>query len=298
MTMLPLVPISGLLLVLHEYRNIRRFPAALKEYFVLKNRKGLCLTLLILVCLAFNLALYAGNYLTYGTLTPDMSTVISQDAAMQYRIRARELIFNHYVEGKLSYLDALMKASDIKSEGDRADTLYLLMNYEKMKADPSLWMGFADYALCWIDNVVGTTMGIKAHRLMFKDVRYNWPLYILSALSLLGFALRWRPGGEASWLPPALAFTVFSYAWYLLHEINYPAYRYYGTPGITLQGRYLFPVMAPACALFCTFLLTLFSGRTIRLALAAATALLFICYDFPYFLAHATPEWYAGFMHR
>ena len=100
------------------------------------------------------------------------------------------------------------------------------------------------------------------------------------------------PGTEG-WLPPSLAAIACFYAGFLMYKVNYNAYLYYGTPGITLQGRYLFPVIGPVYVLLCHYLLRLFRAENARLAVALATALLFVAYDFPWFLAHATPEWYA-----
>ncbi|MEI6703650.1 MAG: hypothetical protein WCL71_08970, partial [Deltaproteobacteria bacterium] len=74
--------------------------------------------------------------------------------------------------------------------------------------------------------------------------------------------------------------------------INFGSYLYYGTPGITLQGRYLFPVIAPVYVLMCHYLLILFRAEYLRLTVALATALLFVASDFPYFLMHATPKWF------
>ncbi len=78
-----------------------------------------------------------------------------------------------------------------------------------------------------------------------------------------------------------------------MYKVNYDTYLDYGEPSLTLYGRYLFIVMAPAYVLMCHYLLQLFRAGNIRFTLALATALLFIAYDFPWFLIHATPEWYS-----
>jgi len=50
--------------------------------------------------------------------------------------------------------------------------------------------------------------------------------------------------------------------------------------------------MAPFAVLFCRYLLQLLRNEPARHVLALATAIMFISYDFPWFIAHATPEWY------
>ena len=292
-TFLPLVLVLNVLLIVHEFRKLRLLPAALRSYIQTSRRCAELLALAIIIAFGLNLQLYGGNYLRHGTLTPSMATVLSSKAAMNYRLDARGMIFNQYKEGKISYMDALIMAGEIKHPGDKADTFYLLMNYEKLKNNPQLWMGPLAYSRVWLENMVGSIFGIKAHLIMAKDFLYHIPLYVILALSLLGFAVRWRPR-ESGWLPLCLVSIIGYYAGYLIYEVNYESYRNYGAPGLTLYGRYLFPVMCPIYVLVCAYLLRLFRNDYIRCTLALATALLLISYDFPWFLAHVTPEWYAG----
>jgi hypothetical protein len=126
---------------------------------------------------------------------------------------------------------------------------------------------------------------------MYKSSRYLIPIYLVMALSLIGFVFRWRPR-QSGWLPPCLAAVACCYAGYIMYKVNYNAYLHYGTPGVTLQGRYLFPVIGPIYVLLCHYLLQLFRSHKINLVLALTTALLFIMYDFPWFLMHSTPQWY------
>jgi hypothetical protein len=289
-TFLPLVLVLGLLLLVYELKDLRSLPAAVTNHFRTANRRAWLSALAILVALGLNLHLYGGNYLNYGTLNPGMAEV-SPKNAMQYRIAARETIFRLYTQEKISYMEALMMAGDIQQPGDKADMFAMLMNYENLKRNPKLWMGPLPYTEIWFENMVGTIFGIKGHLQIFKDSRYIIPIYLVMTLSLLGFAVRWRPR-QSGWLPPSLAAVACCYAGYILYKINYNAYLYYGTPGVTLQGRYLFPVIGPLYVLLCHYLLQLFRSDKIRLALALATALLFIAYDFPWFLMHTTPQWY------
>jgi len=289
-TFLPLVLILGLLLLVYEMKNLHGLPSAVTNHFRTTAPKGLLTALVILMALGLNLQLYAGNYLNYGVLNPGMAEVCPT-YVLQYRIGARETIFRLYTEEKISFMDALVMTGDIKHSGDKADTFFLLMNYEKLKLNPQLWMGPLHYAGVWLESMVSTVFGIKGHLPMYKESRYLIPVYLVMALSLLGFAVRWRPS-QSGWIPPYLAAIACFYAGFLLYKVNYSAYLYYGTPGITLQGRYIFPVIGPIYVLSALYLLRLFRSDYIRVSLALVTALLFIMYDFPWFLMHATPQWY------
>lgn len=290
-TFLPLVLVLNVLLLMREFRRLNTIPAAMRVFFQTCSLKERLLVLMILVTLALNLHLYAGNYLRFGTANPSMSDLFPATIATQFGISAREIIFGEYSKGRISYMDALVMTGEIKHPGNKADTFYLLMNYEKLKRNPNLWMGPLSYAKFWFENMVGSIIGIKGHLHMFKEYRYVIPVYLLLAISMVGFLVRWRLR-DTGWLPPCLAAIVCFYSGVLLYKINYNAYLYYGTPGITLQGRYLFPVIGPAFVLVCHYLLQLFSSGKVRFALTLATAVLFISYDFPWFLAHATPEWF------
>ena len=290
-TFLPLFLALALLLAALKFRNLSRLPTAVKNYFRVERREAWLYTLVLLIALGLNIQLYAGNYLTYGTLTPEMAAVVPPSSAMQYRITARETIFSRYTENKISYMEALMMTGDIQHPGDKSDTFYLLMNYENLKRNPELWMGPLRYSKVWLDNVAGSIFGIKGHLQMFKSPVYLLPIYSLLALSFLGFALRWRPR-HSGWLPPCLAAIACCYTGYIMYKVNYNAYLHYGTPGVTLHGRYLFPVIGPIYVLSSLYLVQLFTPGKIRLGLALATILLLIVYDFPWFLAHATPQWY------
>ncbi len=290
-TFLPLILVLNLLLVLNEVKNLKTLPERIRRQFGEISLRTWLTVFLLVMAVGLNLQLYAGNYLRYGSINPGMPQVLSPGIAMQHRLDARGMIFNQYRDGKISYMDALILAGEIKHPGDKADTFYLLMNYEKLKSNPQLWMGPLAYAGFWFQTMTATTFGIKAHLGMFKPPLYLLPLYILMVLALLGFLVRWRPG-ESGWLPLSLAAVVAWYAGFLMYMVNYDTYLNYGEPSLTLYGRYLFLVISPVSVLSCLYLPSLFRSVNIRCALAAATALLFISYDFPWFLLHATPEWY------
>lgn len=290
-TFLPLILVLNVLLVLNEVKNLKTVPEEFRRWSRTISRRTLLTLLLLIIAVGLNLQLYAGNYLRYGSPNPGMSQVISPETAMQSNLDARGIIFNQYKEGKISYMDALILTGEIKHPGNKADTFYLLMNYEKLKRNPQLWLSPLNYANFWFQTMAASIFGIRAHLGMFKPPLYLLPMYVFMTLAFLGFIIRWRPR-EAGWSPLSLAAVAVSYAGLLIYEVNFDAYLNYGEPSLTVYGRYLFIVMAPVYVLLCHYLLCLFRSELIRTALALATALLFISYDFPWFLMHATAEWY------
>lgn len=291
-TFLPLILALSVLLLIHEWKNLRALPATVGRHFQTSPRLAGMATLLLLIGAGLNLQLYAGNYLSFGTLNPSMSVVLSPAAAMNYGLDQRGMIFNQFKEGKISYMDALILTGEIKHPGNKADTFYLLMNYEKMKRNPQLWMGPLAYVKFWGKTMLATIFGIKGHLGMFKGPPYMAPIYVVIALAALGFLVRWRPR-EEGWLPLSLGAVTLFYAGFLLYNINYDSYLNYGEPSLTVYGRYLFPILVPVYVLTSHYLLRLFRTGYMRTGLALASALLFVSYDFPWFLAHATQEWFS-----
>jgi len=290
-TFLPLVLALNLLLLIFGFRYLATLPVAVLHYCRVSPRRALLLIALLLITAGLNLQLYAGNYLRYGGLNPEMEKVLSTRAAMQNRTNARGLIFRQYKEGHISYMDALILAGEIKHPGDKADTFYLLMNFEKLKQNPALWLGPIDYAKVWTRIMLSTIFGIKAHLQIYKGTLSMMAIYAVMGFAGLGFVIRWRPQ-EEGWLPPALMTIALFYAGFVMYTFNYGTYLTYGEPSLTVYGRYLFPVLVPVSVLFCHYLLQLFRNVYIRTVLLLVTALLFIACDFPWFLMHATPEWY------
>lgn len=291
-TMPLLALLLELLLLVHLVRQRRACAQGLAAFVKGAPLRALLAALLLFAGLSLNLQLYAGNYLHYGTLTPSMAQVLSPAAAMQNRIGARDTIFRDFAEGKISYMDALEKAGEIKHVGDKSDTFFLLMNYQGLKQNPALWMGLPQYALLWCQSMVGTIFGIKGHLFMGKDPGYLVPLYLLFAAAVAGLLLRWRPRHPGT-MTASLAALAISFAGYLMYKVNYSSYLFYGTPGPTLHGRYLFTVLAPVSVLFCHYLLSLCRVGSVRVLLALCTAVIFIWYDFPWFLTHATAQWFS-----
>jgi hypothetical protein len=289
---LPLVLVLNVLLIIHEFRNLRVLPSALASFFRASGARGLFLMIAIVLGLSLNVRLYGGNYLHYETLTPDLSDVLSPEIAMQNRLGARTVIFSLFKEGRISKEQALAMTSKINNPADRVDTIYLILNYEDQKQKGAPVIGPLEYIPVWCRTMLGSIFGILAHISMLNEGPTILPFVTLLVLAGLGILVRWRPR-DMDQLPAYLmAISVF-YAFVLMYYVNYSSYVAYRSLLIGLQGRYLFPVIGPIYVLASCYLLCLFRGAYARLGVAMATALIFIAFDFPYFLLHATTDWFA-----
>jgi hypothetical protein len=290
-TFLPLAVILAILLILREIRNLQTFPSAIMEYFKLHGRLGIVLLAGIIVGLILNVQLYGGNYLRYGTINPAMENVLPLEKAMQYRLTARNHIFNLFKQGKITIEKAGEMAAQITHQGDRNDAISLIENYAYSQQGGFKPLGPLPYTAMWILQMLSTSFGIKAHIGMPNHGFSFIPLTLLVLSILAACVMRWRPW-DLNWLPTSLIGISACYAAFLLIRINYPNYVDSTDIVLTVAGRYIFPVMGPVYAVSCLYLMRLCKGEKGRLVLAAVAALILITSDFPFFLSNVTPDWY------
>lgn len=290
-TFLPLVLIMGIVLAIHELRNFHLLPSALKAWVHSSGKRGLGLTLAVVLGLVLNIQLYGGNYIRYRVVEPEAYDVLPLENAMQYRLAARNYIFNLFKEGRITAGQANEMAAKINHPGDRSDTINLVKHYAQMQQDGAKPVGFLFYTALWARNMLESTFGIKAHLGVANSGLSFIPLALLILLAGFAFLVRWRPW-ENSWLPSLLAAVALSYGFFILYKVNYPAYLEYNDFVMTVAGRYLFPVLGPIYVLFSYYLLRLFRGRNARFVISVVAVITFIACDFPFFLSNVTPDWF------
>jgi hypothetical protein len=291
---LPLVLVLNLLLVIHEFNSFRLLPGALSTYFKTAGWRRLGLVLGIVLGLSLNIHLYGGNYLYYGDMVPEMSDVLSPDKAMQNRLAARSMIFSQFKEGRISREEALAMTSQINHPGDRADAENLIENWADLKEYGFEPLGPVQYAAFWVQRMASGIFGIFGHILMANEGPLMWLFAAVFALAGFAVIVRWRPSKTTRFPLYMMVIAVF-YGLFLMYGVNYRGYLDSGKLDLSLQGRYVFPVLGPIYIIVCYYLLRLFRSAYARLVVAGAVSLLFIASDLPYFLIHATPDWFSPF---
>jgi hypothetical protein len=295
-TFLPLILVLNALLFIYEFRGLCLLPAALAGWFRAADWRRAGLVLGVVGGLVLNIQLYGGNYYNYGSLEPDMDKVISQEAALHYRVSARNMIFTLFKEGRISGKEALDLAAKIKHPDDREDTIYFMDNYLALKYGMKKWVGPIEYFRFWVWYMSAGIFGIFGHYHMFNTGPTLWPFAALGILTGIGIVIRWRPS-DAAWLPTCLMVIFVFYALFLMFYENYQAYRYFGEISLTVQGRYLFPVLGAIYSVSSYYLLRLFRGRGLRLTLLSAACIIFISLDLPFFLMNVTSDWFIPGFH-
>jgi len=290
LTFLPLVLVLNSILIIHEIKNLPGLFPALITCIRDNKRRSIILLLVLLLGLALNIQLYVGNYVNYGKITLETTDVLPLENALQYRLTARGYVFNLFKEGRVSKAQALEMTAQINHSGDRADAVFMIENYENFKKDETPKMGLPAYIPLWVERMAAGIFGVFAHLQIANYWPTIAPVAFLAALTVLAFLIRWRPWG-AAWFPTFLLVIAGFYATFILYKFNYKNYLENGAPYVALQGRYIFPVIGPIYILASTYLMRLTNERAVRLVIFGVATLIFICSDFPLFLARITPNW-------
>jgi hypothetical protein len=291
-TFLPLTLGLVVLYLFDRRRHLREDLASLVK--VVMNPARLQTALLGLVALTFgaNVWLYGSNLLRYGRPVPSCNQVLDLEQCMENRIFARNWIVNQYREGTLTFEQALRQTPRINHPGDRDHAVRILQNeraYQRSRPKPlPRW----DYIqIVWVQAMKPTIFGVQAHLSMVKD---PWALLPYNLILFAAFALWIR---EVGWGPEErpwthLAAVAVFYFLFLIGYVNYGDYLSSHAPFLGVQGRYLFPVLVPTYLVAARFLLEPFR-KAIQIAVLIIITIVFVLGDFPYFLRHDSPNWYA-----
>lgn len=290
---LPLVAIGGGMALAGGRAHLPRLPGRALDWLRARPLRASLAGLGVVGLLAGNLVLYGGNLLRFGALEPRADQVLGLENALQNRVFARNWIFRQYQEGGLDYVQARARAAAIGHAGDRRHTLWLLGREQQRQGglDPQPRLGPLRYGLAWGDLMLRRTLGYTGHRRAMKSDAQLLPYVALLGLALGVYALR-AVRGRGPWLDWAGGVGV-AYALVLLWLVNYPAYQRFGELDVGVQGRYLFPVMAPLWSLAACHLVHALPRR-LRALLLVGVALWFAWGDLPWLLLNAPAAWFSG----
>lgn len=246
-TFLPFAFLLAVLLLFRERRGLARLAGHPGQSWRPSGGTASWVPLLALVLLlaGFVVALYGGNLVRYGALRPGFDQVVGLENAMQNRMFARGRIVDAFREGEIDLEEAKARASRIRHAGDRGDTLFLLRSVQLPR---SSLMGPVPYVPAWAYRMLKSAVSYLGHRRAVKseDVMIGYALaFAVSGLLVLR---RWRPG-DAGGVPADAAFLALGYALVLMWLVHYPNYQSYRYIELSLQGRYLFPVLLPVYGL-------------------------------------------------
>ena len=280
-----ILPLAALVVVVAVYSMRGRFKLALRSFVRPPEGSGVWWGVAALgLLLAFNLALWGGNWLRHGQLAPALLRVVGFENAKENPAFVRDYIFE--TERKRP------GASKQRLAGEDAGGLAQQWLSQAANAQGSQLKSPLAYALYWVRRMLETSLGIAAHLQMPKtSTPALGPYVLVFAIAGVLFVSSCVAGQSREKDLHAL-FLFTAYALVLLWLVNYPKYLATGREEIAVQGRYLFPVLAPLLGLVCHSLVAHVS-EWIGRSLAVAAAVVFVLGDFPYFLLRADSAWFS-----
>ena len=233
--------------------------------------------------------LYGGNWLRFGALEPAAHQVLPLEAANRNRIFRQEHVLRSYRAGAIDERQAARELQQIDHRGDRAGALWMLRRATELRAGQGEpLMGRVRYAGSWLALMAERLFGVMGHRELYKSGALALAYAAIASAALATLALQLGSLGVHVRVAAGVA---LGYALILMQLVNYPIYLATGLEVEAVQGRYLFPVLAP---LLGSAIIAARGAlpRPARLPLGVAVAIFFVAGDFPYFIAQAEPAWW------
>lgn len=248
---------------------------------------------------AGNVYLYGGNYLKFGHLVPRPHQVLSEAELMQNRVLARDNIVFEFRSKKITFEQAIAKIQQISHKEDQKGAFQLIYFSQQLRnkeIETAGWAPFLNFLGRWCGTLAQGTYGILGHQILYQPIHEMLPVYLLWATAVgLFFTMQSDPAtrhnrqvGNWSLLYASLGIFLFYLA--VLFYTNYRTYLATAHPSLSVQGRYLFPVLIPIYG-WAACQLTGYGPKWFRVALFAIVAAGFIYFDFPYFWNHLPDGW-------
>ena len=292
LTMLPL----ALAVIICILFGARRHYTQSQESGLERNRGHgeWALAAVVLVAFALNAYLYGGNLLHYGKPVPEPAQVYNQETILTSAIWARNTITQRFRDGELTLLEALALAENIPHPAARRDTKDLLIAAESNRREGVVFrpMPAYLYAFIWVQMIGERTFGILAHQIALKQGVQLLPYLAIGLVALYQFFMQWRPLRQKRF-ENDMIFIAITYALVVMVFVNYRAYVNTEQIVMTVQGRYLFPVIVPFYGLVARYYLDDWPAA-VRWMLFALAALVFILGDLPHFLLVAESDIFFG----
>ena len=236
-------------------------------------------------------ALYGGNLVRYGVLEPAANQVLPLEAALENRIFRQEHVLRSFRAGAIDFRQAAHEIEAIEHAGDRAGAMWMLRRaLELRRGEGEPLVGRLRYAATWTALMAERVFGVMGHRALYKEGGLAATYGAVALAAFAALAARFR---HLSIHLQIGALVALAYALVLMQLVNYPVYRATGLAVEAVQGRYLFPVLAPLLAALVAGARDALPVRA-RTPVAVAVAALFVLGDFPYFLLRAGPEWFGS----
>jgi len=165
-------------------------------------------------------------------------------------------------------------------EGNLFEATKLVLSGERM--NPVFYFPY------WVVEMSKKIFGIMGDRSMFMKYEYLVPYFVYFFLSMyLLFKNRKKLKREEK----GIIAVIFFYTLVVAYYVNYKAYILTDWRDLGLQGRYIFPVLAPMYIVFSKYFLKIKNSKLLNVLVGILIAV-FLLGNYGYFFANAPTNWF------
>jgi type IV secretory pathway VirB2 component (pilin) len=235
-----------------------------KQFFTLPN---ILFLVVILFLLGLNMNLYLVNILSYGGLGPSCTDMLTYEQCLESGVFARGIYEIPRV-----------------FEGNVLEVVKLLLRFERIW--PILYLPY------WIVEMFRRIYGIMGDRFLFMPYEYV-SFYLL--YFFIGIYLVFKNRKNLRVQEKALVVISVSYGLFLAYYVNYKAYITHDWMDLALQGRYIFPVLAPVYIVFSKYFIQMKNKKLLKI-LMGILIVGFLLGSIGYFFLYVPNDWFVGFV--
>jgi hypothetical protein len=253
-TVLPLAFILAILMIVDIFKNIKIWRSSLKSHYWY-----LLFPLIILGVM--NLGVYGVNLVKFHSLTPDCLDVLTYDQCLENGVFVRDYVWIPPVDVNLF---------EMIISGERMDPIR--------------------YAGVWTYEMTMRVIGIMGDSSLFASI-YIIPFYLLFLLGAIVMAIKyWK---KSNVVIKYLSITTLFYLLVLMIVQHYNMYLQRNIPTLSLQGRYMFPVIS-SFYILCVYFLSKIQSKRVRNIVLILLAVLFVLGCFPFFFSNVDWNWFGS----
>lgn len=296
-TFLPLAAICLVVLTIELVRQKMKTEFSLRQFGSFAGHRAAASVgiLLLLGLFTLNVELYGRNYREYGRLIPSEDQLMPLEDCLKYPIFARNYAINQFVVGQMSMEEAVKLLEERTSPDMATSSIVVLNTVQDIREGKQRLVGLGSYLQTWQYSIARSIFGrfSHAHIFMLKGALYRYITAFAIAGLVILFALLRNPFGPKELQKSCLYlwYTILIVGFYaaVLVYYNYGLYRNTGSLTLSVQGRYLFPVIIPIYGL-AALAWTDYLPSRMRWIPLSAIGLMFVVGDFVFYLGAEWPN--------
>lgn len=255
LTKYTILPLAAIIVVLLIYEIV-------KDWNIWKDtikNKWILLTIPVLIVGILNITLYGNNILKYRELIPSCEKILSNEECLENGVYLRDNIW--IPKEEINFVESIFSGK---------------------RLDPIRYSGI------WMFEMTRRVTGFMGDQNLFHSDTTNILFISLFSISVVIGIFNWKKYSKAE---RYLIYITIFYTLVLMLLQNYTMYLDRGYIILTLQGRYIFPVISSIYTIFSKTLLNI-NNKKIRNVLISLAIILTLLSCIPFLVLNVDPNWF------